>query len=1620
MKFIKRLFALLFLLTALPVPLIRAEGGIAVKPYWTFPTDAPVTHVQTGDINGDGTPEVVITTADGWLYVVENDGRLAWPYELGTVANDLVVADINGDKQAAEILVAGQNQNVLVSNTQRPVWASHFAESIVSSPLASTANLEGEGRQQILLANDYFLSTWDSETGKAVYHDFPIEQPVVDIWVGEVAGDSQLEIVPSLAGGNQVYVLNKDLQPIWQQSIDGQVGLVQGGDVDGDGQAEIAVLSASWDLFLLESDGQQVWRNQNLTGLTDLSGLVLPAPGQMIGSDLDGDGQSEIIVLTPGAAAVHVFKGGGSPLWQHPLGNAGAAARLTAADINGDGQTEVVVAMEQQAILLDATGHRLAEYHPAASGRGFGKITGALAYGDLNGDGQGEIIVGTETGLQVFGASTQVEQRELWRSPLLGAVTALDLAGLNSDGRREVVAGSEDGQVYVLTDDGHILWTVNVRTGESFLADSGTQVTILALAAGDVDGDDQTEVVASTYHKIYLLDSMGKRWVIPSEGKLIAEVAIHDLDGDGRAEIILGGDSLLGGASVVRVLNGAGQQFWQWELAEAVTAVDSDGDQILVGTDTGRVYRLTAAGTPVREYELGTRVLTFGAGQAITENGQVYRLDESGPTLVRELGVTPRLARLSTGATAILTGEGEVSLIGGDGSRWHGKLDNRAISLAAGDLNGDGEVEVAVGANNGRVHLFGLAANQPPLLTQSTLAETRGSYNYGVDVNDPDGDPVTVTVEIWDPSAAAWLNGATQSLSQNQGHLTLEVADPFDTWDSGQESRFRFRYDDGANQGVLKEVAGPFTIPTLPWYTFYGQWVGLGALIMLPVALGWVFYRRQRAYRRSPLGRAESMLKQLRARPDESLLRLRDLARDEPALLAYLPGLAREAGETSLADLSEGFQLILTRPEVAVEGLRVLVGKTGVQSEALPEAGGVGEWRGRGDGIQASIVNRQSEIQNLYALCLEALEANSVARIVSLQGLDRLSSLSSADGLSNRSNADGLSNLSSADELSNLSSADGLSNLSSADRLSSLSGADWKVCSTALLELSSVAQTLSNYQRVEAVTDKIAYLGQALETLGRLEREFRASLPQPEQNILTRIAANWLSVVNNALQDLQGRAELEVLLKTRQLLNLDQATLVLELTNIGRSPASNITVVLQPGQGYTPRSDGLAHLAILPAGRSSLIELLVSATAATDQFRAEFSVTFDDRERRGKTLAFADRVQLLKPAMAFQPILNPYAPGTPLRPGSALFCGREDLFQFVAENMGGLTRQNILVLIGQRRMGKTSFLQQLPARLGPDYLPVYLDGQSLGIDPGMANFFSDVALAISNALADYGLAVAEPGPELFQDRPSRVFERIFLPEVFAAIGPRRLLLLFDEFEELEMRVTSGKLEATIFPFFRHLMQHADKLGFVFVGTHRLEELSAAYWSILFNIALYKRVTFLNKAAAKALIVEPVAPYGLLYDDLALDKMVRMTAGHPYFLQLLCHALINHANREQRNYLTIQDVNAVLGEMIELGEAHFAFLWEQAGPLEQLVLAALMRLAGQAPTVTAAEITALLVERGLTLELPKVSQALRQLAERDIVREIAGQPPRYEYKIELVRLWVERYKALSRVIEETMM
>jgi hypothetical protein len=297
----------------------------------------------------------------------------------------------------------------------------------------------------------------------------------------------------------------------------------------------------------------------------------------------------------------------------------------------------------------------------------------------------------------------------------------------------------------------------------------------------------------------------------------------------------------------------------------------------------------------------------------------------------------------------------------------------------------------------------------------------------------------------------------------------------------------------------------------------------------------------------------------------------------------------------------------------------------------------------------------------------------------------------------------------------------------------------------------------------------------------------------------------------------------------------------------------------------------------------------------------------------------------------------------------------------------------------------------------------------------MPALLQEFAWHIADALAERDIIIAVPEMNEWQEDPTHLFQRHFLPQVRRLLPEDiTLLLVFDEFEAFEGMVDDGILPRTLFTYMRHLMQHSEGLNFIFVGTHRLEEMSADYWSVLFNIALYKKIDYLSNEAASRLISEPVAPY-LVYDDLAIDKILRVTAGHPYFLQLVCYTLVKRANTGRTPYITVSDVNAGLEEMLRLGEVHFAYLWQRSNPTERALLMAAANLMDQNVPLHPEEYTRYLESYSIEVEPPEVTAALNSLVDRDILREVTEEAATlYELRIGLVGMWVAQNKSLSQL------
>jgi len=101
--------------------------------------------------------------------------------------------------------------------------------------------------------------------------------------------------------------------------------------------------------------------------------------------------------------------------------------------------------------------------------------------------------------------------------------------------------------------------------------------------------------------------------------------------------------------------------------------------------------------------------------------------------------------------------------------------------------------------------------------------------------------------------------------------------------------------------------------------------------------------------------------------------------------------------------------------------------------------------------------------------------------------------------------------------------------------------------------------------------------------------------------------------------------------------------------------------------------------------------------------------------------------------------------------------------------------------------------------------------------------------------------------------------------------------MLDEFEAIQTLAEDKRIPKTTFNNIRHLMQHEEKLIFLFCGSHKLEEMSVDYWSIFFNTAIYYRLSHLLPKDAVRLIKEPVKDQ-LTYDDLAVEQILKMTGG----------------------------------------------------------------------------------------------------------------------------------------------
>ena len=370
-------------------------------------------------------------------------------------------------------------------------------------------------------------------------------------------------------------------------------------------------------------------------------------------------------------------------------------------------------------------------------------------------------------------------------------------------------------------------------------------------------------------------------------------------------------------------------------------------------------------------------------------------------------------------------------------------------------------------------------------------------------------------------------------------------------------------------------------------------------------------------------------------------------------------------------------------------------------------------------------------------------------------------------------------------------------------------------------------------------------------------------------------------------------------------------------------------------------------------------------------------------------------------------MINPYIAGAPVTE-KTMFFGRQDVFQWVQRSLTGKFVNHILVIHGQRRIGKTSVLKQIPFHLPPTYIPVFFDLQGrthTTIDRFLWRLAKEIARAVRDA---EDISLAESTKEEYAE-DAELFQNQFLPQLSQAIGDRRLLLIFDEFDSLEEPTAKEMLAQDLVPYLSRLMHAPGPLAFIFcIGSsgRKLEHMQASYTDF-FRIALYRKISFLEKEEAARLITQPAA--GVIeYAPQAVEDIFRITSGHPYFTQLLCHELFGYCQKSGKTRIAPRDVEALLDDVVERGTVNLKFVWDDASDSERYVLTALsLSEDGR----DAKSIHKFLQGKKVRLSQREVGDSLRHLQEKDVLASDNT------FTVDLMRLWLLENQPLERVIEE---
>jgi hypothetical protein len=434
--------------------------------------------------------------------------------------------------------------------------------------------------------------------------------------------------------------------------------------------------------------------------------------------------------------------------------------------------------------------------------------------------------------------------------------------------------------------------------------------------------------------------------------------------------------------------------------------------------------------------------------------------------------------------------------------------------------------------------------------------------------------------------------------------------------------------------------------------------------------------------------------------------------------------------------------------------------------------------------------------------------------------------------------------------------------------------------------------------------------------------------------------------------------------------------------------------------------------------RRMSVSLAEFAQLARDAAHGRFSQLVrarTDDELGDLAQAFNEMLVSFRAQMPFTQIPNLYVVGNPVR-RAEMFFGRQEDLQWIGHQLGHSGNKMIL-LFGARRIGKTSLLHQIYAgRCSPLILPFFFDTQQIipEIDRD-ADFYHVLTREMLAQLPSVIPGVR--APFIAAERFSPETFRNLLKFIRESEPEKHPVLLFDELENLELKFARGSLTADLLLFLSSLLDGPIPVGFVATGSDQLESLRFPGWKILRAKTIPRRIGLLTPADTLRLILEPVRGY-VLYDEGIPEQILRATAGHPYYTQVVCQTMVDYLNHKRDFAVASEQLQEILDQVLDNPPPPLNHVWDGFTDDEKLALAALAYILKEPSQYVAIEEVQGKLPTEIRTQIPEQGafvNACDHLCREDWLEKNSS--IEYRFQVDLLRRWIAREHSIWQVTDD---